>query len=135
MLYIINNNLQKNKAMRTNEKIKDFLNGLDSPVEVVDFIDIDQIDKNDPFNSIYYMIEENGGFDIEIIYYSDAINYLKENDPSLLDSLEIASDYGFAVKDLNSEVLASLLASQKARDQFFELENKINNFFYSYEKE
>ena len=112
-----------------NEQIKDFLNGLNSPVEIIDYIDIDQIDENDPFNSIYYMIEENGGFDIEIIYYDDAINYLKENDPSLLESLEIASDLGYKVNDLNSEILASLLASKIARDKFLELKNKINNFF------
>jgi len=112
-----------------NEQIKDFLNGLNSPVEIIDYIDIDQIDENDPFNSIYEMIEDNGGFDIEIIYYDDAINYLKENDPSLLDSLELASDYGFAIKDLNSEVLASLLASQKTRDAFYELNDEINRFF------
>jgi len=112
-----------------NEQIKDFLNGLNSPVEIIDFIDIDKIDKNDPFNSIYEMIEENGGFEKEVIYYSNAIKFLAENDPSLLDSLEIANDLGYKVEDLNSEVLASLLASQKTRDAFYELNDEINRFF------
>ena len=55
---------------------------------------------------------------IEIIYYSEAIKYLQENDQSLMDSLEIAEELGYSVSDLSSEVLASLLAGRIERENF-----------------
>jgi len=48
-------------------------------------------------------------FDYEITYYSTAIEFLKENDASLKISLELAQDFGYELKNLNSETLASLL--------------------------
>ena len=51
--------------MRT--KIEHFLSGLNTKVDVLCFVDVDNIDRNNPFDSIYQMIEDNGGFDIEII--------------------------------------------------------------------
>lgn len=44
----------------------------------------------------------------EVIYYHKAMKYLSENDPSLRESLEIAREYGFDVKNLNSETLATI---------------------------
>lgn len=116
-------------------KIENFLRELDTEVDVLGLVDIDNIDYNDAFNSIYEMIEDNNGFDIEIIYYSNAIEYLSNNDPSLSESLEIASEMGFTVDGLNSEILASLLASQNARAEFFELQNEIDYFFLELELE
>ena len=113
--------------MRT--KIEDFLRELDTEIDVLNYVDIDNIDPVNPFESIFEMIEESNGFDIEILYYSNAMNYLSENDPSLQESLEIASDYGFDVQSLNSEILASLLASKLVRDEFNDLESEINDFF------
>ena len=75
------------------------------------------------------MIQDNNGFDVEIIYFSNAIKYLQENDPSLRESLEIANEYGFSLDKINSETLASLLASQNAREEFNELQDKIDTFF------
>ena len=77
-------------------------------------------------------LQTNGYFNEEVIYYSSAIRYLKENDPSLTESLEIATEYGYEVKNLNSELLATLHASQKKENTFFEdiapeLENLFNN--------
>ena len=113
--------------MRT--KIEDFLRELDTEIDVLNYVDIDNIDPVNPFESIFEMIEESNGFDIEIFYYSNAMNYLSENDPSLQESLEIASDYGFDVQSLNSEILASILASKLVREEFNELEDEINDFF------
>jgi hypothetical protein len=119
--------------MRT--KIEHFLQNLDTEIDVLYFVDIDNIDPDDPFDSICEMIEDNGGFDIEFIYYSRAMDYLSENDPSLQISLGIASEYGFEVKNLNSEILASLLASENVRNEFYELEHEINRFFEELEEE
>lgn len=110
-------------------KIENFLSELNTEIDVLNLIDIDHIDYSDAFYSIYEMIEDNGGFNIDIIYYSDAIDYLSKNDPSLRDSLEIALDMGFSLNAINSEILASLLASENAREEFYELENEINDFF------
>ena len=83
-------------------------------------------------DDIFSDLQDNGYFDEEVIYYSSAIRYLKDNDPSLCESLEIATEYGYEAKNLNSEVLASLHASQKKENTFFEdiapeLENLFNN--------
>jgi intracellular sulfur oxidation DsrE/DsrF family protein len=110
-------------------KIEDFLKNLDTEVEVLYHVDVDNIDLEDSFQSICSMIEDNQGFDSEIIYYSRAIEYLQENDPSLRNSLEIASEYGYEVSNLNSEILASLLASQNIREDFYKLEDEITEFF------
>lgn len=116
-------------------KIENFLSELSTDIDVLNFIDIDCININDPFGSIYQMIDDNGGFNIDIIYYSRAIEYLSENDPSLMESVELASEYGFSLSDINSELLASLLASQKAREEFTELEDEINDFFANLEND
>lgn len=110
-------------------KIENFLSELSTEVDVLNLIDIDNIDYNDAFNSIYEVIDDNGGFNVEIIYYSRAMEYLRENDPSLYVSLAIAAEYGYEVQNLNSEILASLLASKLVRDEFYELESEINDFF------
>ena len=75
------------------------------------------------------MIENSNGFDIEIIYYQTAIEYLADNDNSLRESLGIAEEMGFSLKNLSSETLARLLASQNSRSEFQELESEINDFF------
>ena len=122
-------NLLKNNETNNTEKIESFLRSLKTEVEIMDYIQIEDIDYSDAYQSIYEMIDDNGGFDIEIIYYSNAINYLKENDPSLRESLQIASEYGFSLEKLNSETLASLLASENAREEFYTLQDDINDFF------
>lgn len=116
-------------------KIENFLSELNTEIDVLNFVDIDNIDLLNPFDSICEMIEDNNGFDVEIIYYSNAIKFLAKNDPSLRESLEIASDYRFEVQNLNSEILASLLASKLVRKEFYELESEINDFFEDLEEE
>jgi len=115
--------------MKTNNEIKKFLSGLKTNVDILDYIDIEKIDSKNAFESIREMIEEKNGFDVEIIYYSNAIKFLAENDPSLQDSLELAEEFGYSVKDLNSEILASLLASKIEREKFEELRHEIEAFF------
>ena len=74
-------------------------------------------------------LQETEAFNIEIIYYGSAMEYLTNNDASLQYSLELASDFGFETKNLNSELLASLLASENARQEFYDLQNEIEEFF------
>ena len=57
----------------------------------------------DNYDKAYqYCIEQ------EIIYYNKAMEYLSEHDWSLRESAEIASDLGFELKNINSEMLATL---------------------------
>ena len=96
-------------------------------------IDIDYIlnyyeigeDINDS-DDLLELIEDNNGFDIDIIYYSKAIKYLSEHDASLRGSIDIAIDMGFDLENINSETLASLHASQKAREDFHDITDEID---------
>jgi hypothetical protein len=114
---------------KTQTQIENFLSNLHTVVDVIGLVDIENIDHSDAYNSIYEMISDNQGFDIDIIYYFDAITYLKENDPSLKESIEIALDYGYTLESVNSELLASLLASRNAEQEFYNLQNEIEEFF------
>jgi intracellular sulfur oxidation DsrE/DsrF family protein len=117
-------------------KIETFLKSLNiDNLEIMDYVNIENIDLDNPIESIYNQIDDNRGFEVEIIYYSNAIQYLQENDPSLRESLEIAHEFGFEVKNLNSEILASLLASQKVRNDFYDAESEISNFFEELQEE
>ena len=116
-------------------KIENFLRELKTEIDVLYLVDIDNIDHDNAFDSIRQMIEDGNGFDVDIIYYAKAMEYLAENDTSLSESLKIASEYGYEVQNLNSEILASLLASRNVRDEFYELEDEINSFFEELEEE
>ena len=119
--------------IQRDEQIIDLLDTLadkyigDTPSEYLS-IKTDLTDVDDIFSDL----QDNGYFNEEVIYYSSAIRYLKENDPSLTESLEIATEYGYTTENLNSELLASLHASQKKENTFYEdiapeLENLFNN--------
>jgi len=121
----------KNLTETQTQKIVDFLIEIenDTKIEILSYINLQNIDLENAFDSISEVIEENNGFDIEIIYYSNAMEYLTRNDNSLRESIEIALDYGYELKNINSELLASLLASQNSREQFNNYENEINELF------
>ena len=128
-----------NTTENTTARIEAFLNSLDAKIEIndnlINYVDIEDIDFSDAFNSIYEMVYDNGGFDIEIIYYANAIKYLQENDASLQESLEIAAEYGYELKNLNSEVLASLLASRNSQENFYDIKEEIEDFFAELEED
>ena len=69
---------------------------------------------------IYEELREQNYFDVDIIYYSVAMDYLREDDPALCESLEIAAEYGYKIENINSELLASLHASRKKENHFLE---------------
>lgn len=103
---------------------------LNNRIELTDYfenlINFEDIDENTDFQDIYNMVDEKGGFNVEIIYYSEAIKYLSKNDPSLKESFEIAKEYGYTIDNLNSEILATIHCQNEIRDEFSELENEIN---------
>ena len=110
-------------------KIENFLKELRTEIDVIYYVNIEDIDFEYAFDSIIDMINDNNGFNIEVVYYSKAMDYLSENDPSLQESLSLAYDLGFTADSLNSEILASLLITENVRNDFYGLEDEINNFF------
>lgn len=53
--------------------------------------------------------------EIQVIHYGTAIDFLAKNDPSLRDSMALASDMGFNISNINSELLATLLKQDICR--------------------
>ena len=104
------------------EQIKKFI--LDNCDVEIRTDDLDGInDADDLYNdSVERAIQEQ----TDIIYYSRAIEYLKENDPSLSESLGIASEMGYSLEDLDSEKLASLLNYQNTLDTFWTLRYELD---------
>ena len=91
---------------------------------ILDYNDIEDINNSD---DLIELIEDNNGFDIDIIYYNRAMKYLSENDFSLSESIQIAVDMGYSLENINSELLASLHASQKASEDFHDITDEIDN--------
>lgn len=113
-----------------NEIEKDYQIDLrDSLSNYISEQDFEDFNQDDAFNSLYNLIQDQGGFDQEVIYYSYAIEYLSKNDPSLQDSIKLASDLGYETSDINSELLASLLKSENERENFCLANKDIENFF------
>jgi len=108
---------------------QEFLQGLRTDIDVAYHVNLEDLDFEDPYQGVCDQLDNQGAFNIEVIYYSRAMEYLMENDASLNQSLEIAHELGYTTENLNSELLASLLASQNARIEFAELEDEINDFF------
>jgi hypothetical protein len=114
------------------EAIEAFLRGLEKSANF-EFDLCSNVDAGnaESFDDIVSQLDDNNPFDVEIIYYSRAMEYLTENDTSLKESLEIADEMGFSPRDLSSETLASLLASRLERDKFYEYKSEIEEFFES----
>ena len=75
---------------------------------------------NDYDDAYQYCIET------EIIYYNKAMEYLSEHDWSLRESAEIASDLGFELKNINSEMLATLHLQNELINSIREIEYELS---------
>ena len=126
-------NTQTETQTKQEKQIDDLIKLFEDYVEDIDIDSIlhynDINDINDS-NDLLELIEDNNGFDIDIIYYNRAMKYLYENDFSLRESIEIAVDMGYELENINSETLASLHASQKAREDFHSITDEINEILY-----
>ena len=97
---------------------------------ITDFLDEKDVEDmfNDSWNAdgLFNHLDTKEAFNIEIIYYYNAMKYLSEHDNSLIESLELAWNMGFGLKGLSSETLASLHASQKAMDDYYNITDEID---------
>lgn len=90
---------------------------------------LNESDLGGGFNNLWDSLEQRVNEQSEIIYYSTAIDYLKNNDASLTRSLAIASEYGFKLEDLNSEKLASLLNYEDTLANLYGIKDEIEAIF------
>ncbi len=106
---------------RTNEFLKDYIFEYikDNNIE-----NIKEIDRDDLVSYLYGRIEET-----EIIYYHNAIAFLSEYDPSLYASLGIAESLGYAIADLNSEVLGTLLLQEALIEDLDNIDDYLAEIF------
>ena len=114
--------------MKRSEKIEKFFREevAMNEIDVMYFIDADEVQS---FDDVYDSLDDSRAFNVEIIYYTNAMEYLMARDPSLRESLEIAHEYGYTADNINSELLATLLASKECREEFMSYEDEITEFF------
>lgn len=110
------------------DKKEELAASLSSQLEDIDFqyLDWDEINS---FDDLEEAVDNNGFFQQEVIYYATAMDYLREEDPSLREALELAGDMGYDAGSLNSEILASILKSERVRESFYELRSEVDDFF------
>lgn len=115
----------------TNEDIYNQIDELLQSVEVY----IDNVSDFENFDDLSEYVMDENLIDCEIIYYTRAIEYLAENDPSLRESFEIASEYGFTLDSDNfsSETLATLHNQRRLEEEFYQLRDEIDDLYNSIE--
>jgi len=106
-------------------KIIDTINerlGLDG----LDYLSENKIEGLSDFDSFFEYLVNNNYTTVDIIYYSHAIDYLVKNDNSLKESINIALEHGLSLENINSELLASLLATRKLENLLDEYRDEID---------
>ena len=80
------------------------------------------------FGDIWEALQDGHHLFVEVIYYHKAMEFLSEHDPSLSQSLALAEEMGFDLSsgELNSEKLASLLASEMLQEEVLMKSEDIN---------
>jgi|SRR5690625_559963 len=84
-------------------------------IDINDFLEV-----SNSIEDLYESIEDQIR-NYEVIYYSRAMELLSEEDPSLIESLSLAHEMGYEPKDLNSEILATLLIQQRMLEELWEI--------------
>jgi chromosome segregation ATPase len=97
--------LQQEQSEKIDE-LTDLLNDFEVSYEV-----------NDTYRSIEEAVQERIA-EREITYYSNAMEYLTNNDTSLRESLGLADEMGYSPANLNSEILATLLLQRELTDNW-----------------
>ena len=121
-------NTQTETENKTETKFDELTTLIDdyTGIYLPDYLDEDDIEDINDVDDLYNDLDNDEAFNIDIIYYSRAMTYLSENDFSLSESIEIAVQHGYSLENINSELLASLHASQKARDDFHGITDEID---------
>ena len=103
------------------DKIQDIIDDTEWLSDVS--FDMDESDIRSADDVINYL--EDGINEIEVIYSANAMKILSENDQSLQISMGYANDLGFSCKDINSELLATILCQESAREELSDVRDDI----------
>lgn len=91
-------------------------------LEIDDIIaEIERSDSIECLDDLNEIIWDSNILQTEFVYHYAAMKYLMDNDPSMREAFEIASEYGFDTKNLNSCILAGLVASRQNEEDWHEL--------------
>lgn len=110
-----------------NERLKELFN---DARYLNEYIDIDSVLNTEYYDEITSIDELHNSLcerinEIEIIYYSTAIEILKEEDQSLTECLNLAHELSFTLDNLNSEILATLLIRERCFDRLNDFINEV----------
>ena len=111
-----------------NKEQKDLLDELYKDLDIDISYDMEN-DKPDNMDDLREMLQERIS-EIEVIYYSNAMDYLRENDASLTESLGLAHDFGYTADKINSELLATILKQENAREEIGSYDDRLEELFY-----
>ena len=117
--------------MKTAEQKLNYLQSLrTSHIYFSDFFrKVEDCEHLQDFDDVLDYLQDARAVEVEIIYYYEAMKYLKENDTSLHESIELAYEFGYPLKSLNSEILACLHATEAHQQELFGLADEINDTF------
>lgn len=79
----------------------------------LDFVDNQGLNAVNSFKDLCKLLEENNAFISWINGSENALNYLAKNDPTLKISINIAIKANISVEEIDSELLANLLATHE----------------------
>lgn len=117
--------------MKTKERleIEDFLCSLQPNFDILSYVEVDQIDQNNPFWSIYNMLEQSDYFYENVDYYCSPWKYMLKHIFEIVKYPKLAKKYGYKLKDLDLSTFVNLLATENNKKNFLALKSQIDQFF------
>lgn len=124
------------RELRKEVSEKNYLSELDFEYIVDDIVELEEIDEDDyeedddipeederEIENIEEIEEalRNAIHETDVIYYSNAMEFLSEEDVSLSECMEIAEGLGYSPGNLNSELLATLLKQERMSEELSEI--------------
>jgi len=116
--------------MDRQERINERLTTLLKETDFADYSFEDHDSADEVIEAIREQINEE-----EVIYYANAMDYLREHDCSLNESMALVAEYGYAPDNVNSELLATLLKQKNLNDALSEITGEIEEVFDEVDEE
>lgn len=88
--------------------------------------DQDYIDLVNEESNLSDILEDTDFFNVDIIGITKSNKII--NDIGFNSAIEIAKDYGYSINNIDSEALASIIESQKLRNEFNKINERITDY-------
>lgn len=102
-------------------------NKINNNIDIFDINDESFYDIESFNDALYPMLE------VKIEWYGTAIEYLTNNDNTLIESLSLADDMGLKLGSINSTTLAGLLATNNLKCEYEEIVHEIETCIIEYD--